>query len=69
MLVSLPQYGGQSYEPQEYDGNDCVAMDPLDGYYFHNENCASNYTVLCKADIIDNSEYRNGKHQTALKIV
>ena len=44
-----------TYEPQE-DGDDCVAMAPEDGYYFHNEGCSDEYSPLCQLDVAENSE-------------
>ena len=38
-------------------------MAPLDGYYFHNENCTALYTVLCQLDA-DNGELQ--KQLTAM---
>ena len=57
MLVLLPQYNfDAAYEPQDDLNDDCVAMAPLDGYYFHNEDCASQFSALCQLDTDDNSE-------------
>ena len=36
-----------SYEPQ-VDTDECVAMNPYDGYYFHNEDCNSAYSAICQ---------------------
>ena len=52
----LPQYVYGEFEPQDDPNDACVAMAPLDGYYFHNEDCASMFSALCQLDTDDNSE-------------
>ena len=42
------------FEPQD-DGDACVALDPQDGFYFHNEGCSNEFSVICQLDVAENS--------------
>ena len=48
MSKLLFQYAASgSYEPQ-VDTDECVAMNPNDGYYFHNEDCNGAASAICQ---------------------
>ena len=32
------------------DGEDCVALDPNDGFYFHSVDCSRQFTPICEID-------------------